>query len=308
MATINLGRVKPVFRGAYAGGTAYVVDDIVTSGNETFICIQASTGNATSNASYWTKLAAKGTDGSDGTDVGTTITTQGDILYRDGSGLQRLGAGTSGQFLKTQGTGANPVWANASSATQGQWKYLSSHYITSDTSDWYMDNVLDHTNHDHYYLKVMNLNSTSASNNDLWLGLRTGGASGSHYAYDVYQARIRAHPSGGGQSAGHQTDDYARLQHSGMAGNSNVDTAHIEIYLYNLSNKKSDGTADFHRPFWQSFTTGYSAGSPYASIHYAGGFWDNSSVDITGFHFKDSGSSLRGATRPLIYLYGQVKH
>ena len=109
MATINLGRIKPVFRGAYAGGTAYVVDDIVTSGNETFICIQASTGNATSNASYWTKLAAKGTDG---TDVGTTITTQGDILYRDGSGLQRLAAGTSGQFLKTQGTGANPVWGD----------------------------------------------------------------------------------------------------------------------------------------------------------------------------------------------------
>jgi len=109
MATVNLGRIKPVFRGAYAGGTAYVVDDIVTSGNETFICIQASTGNATSNASYWTKLAAKGTDG---TDVGTTITTQGDILYRDGSGLQRLAAGTSGQFLKTQGSGANPVWGN----------------------------------------------------------------------------------------------------------------------------------------------------------------------------------------------------
>ena len=110
MATINLGRVKPVFRGAYAGGTAYVVDDIVTSGNETFICIQASTGNATSNASYWTKLAAKGTDG---TDVGTTLTTQGDILYRDGSGLQRLAAGTSGQFLKTQGSGANVTWADA---------------------------------------------------------------------------------------------------------------------------------------------------------------------------------------------------
>ena len=98
MATVNLGRIKPIFKGAYAGGTAYVVDDIVTSGNETFICIQASTGNATSNASYWTKLAAKGTDG---TDVGATLTTQGDILYRDGSGLQRLGAGTSGYFLKS---------------------------------------------------------------------------------------------------------------------------------------------------------------------------------------------------------------
>ena len=114
MATLNLGRIKPVFRGAYAGGTAYVVDDIVTSGDETFICIQASTGNATSNASYWTKLAAKGTDG---TNVATTITTQGDILYRDGSGLARLGAGTSGQFLKTQGTGANPVWGTVSAGT-----------------------------------------------------------------------------------------------------------------------------------------------------------------------------------------------
>ena len=111
MATLNLGRIKPVFQGAYNNSTAYVVDDIVTFGNETFICILASTGNATSNATYWTKLAAKGTDG---TDVGTTITTQGDILYRDGSGLARLPAGTSGQVLKTGGSGANPSWGTDS--------------------------------------------------------------------------------------------------------------------------------------------------------------------------------------------------
>ena len=30
MATINLGRIKPVFQGAYNASTAYVVDDIVT--------------------------------------------------------------------------------------------------------------------------------------------------------------------------------------------------------------------------------------------------------------------------------------
>ena len=112
MATLNLGRIKPVFQGAYNGSTAYVVDDIVTFGDETFICIQASTGNATSNASYWTKLAAKGTDG---TDVGTTLTTQGDILYRDGSGLQRLAAGTNGQALLTGGAGANPSWGTVAS-------------------------------------------------------------------------------------------------------------------------------------------------------------------------------------------------
>ena len=110
MATINLGRVKPVFRGAYNASTAYVIDDIVTYQNETYIAITATTGNLPTVTANWTKLAAKGTDG---TDVGTTLTTQGDILYRDGSGLQRLGAGTSGYFLKTQGTGANPVWAEA---------------------------------------------------------------------------------------------------------------------------------------------------------------------------------------------------
>tara|TARA_B100000131_G_scaffold310623_1_gene342518 strand:- start:312 stop:2039 length:1728 start_codon:yes stop_codon:yes gene_type:complete len=39
---------------------------------------------------------------------------QGDILYHDGNKFVRLGAGTDGHFLKTQGTGANPTWAAAS--------------------------------------------------------------------------------------------------------------------------------------------------------------------------------------------------
>jgi hypothetical protein len=35
---------------------------------------------------------------------------QGDLLYRGASTWTRLGAGTSGQFLKTLGAGANPAW------------------------------------------------------------------------------------------------------------------------------------------------------------------------------------------------------
>ena len=38
---------------------------------------------------------------------------QGDILYFNGSYWVRLPAGTAGQVLKTQGTGANPVWGDA---------------------------------------------------------------------------------------------------------------------------------------------------------------------------------------------------
>jgi len=52
---------------------------------------------------------ALATDAVTGFQVGSDA--QGDVLYHDGTDYTRLGAGTSGHFLKTQGTSANPVWA-----------------------------------------------------------------------------------------------------------------------------------------------------------------------------------------------------
>lgn len=40
------------------------------------------------------------------------FTTHGDIPYFNGTSVVRLAPGTSGQFLRTQGSGAAPVWAN----------------------------------------------------------------------------------------------------------------------------------------------------------------------------------------------------
>ena len=137
MARLNLGRIKPIFKGAYAGGTAYVADDIVTSSDETFICILASTGNATSNATYWTKLASKGTDG---TDVGTTITTQGDVLYRDGSGLQRLAKPASNKFLQNT-SGGVLSWEDVSSGTYSVHKVDSYTYNTTITQSGALDYI-----------------------------------------------------------------------------------------------------------------------------------------------------------------------
>ena len=117
MATIDLGKIKFNWKGTYAGGTAYVVDDVVSYNGSSYICILASTGNLPTNATYWEQMSSagtNGTNGADGTDLGTTLTTQGDIVYRDGSGLARLGAGTSGQVLQTGGTGANPSWVDSS--------------------------------------------------------------------------------------------------------------------------------------------------------------------------------------------------
>jgi hypothetical protein len=97
MATVNLGRIKPVFRGAYNNSTSYVIDDIVTASNETFIAIAATQGNATSDASKWTKLAAKGADG---TDVAATLQNK-EIAFKTNAGaLDGIPIGTAGQILK----------------------------------------------------------------------------------------------------------------------------------------------------------------------------------------------------------------
>ena len=123
MATIDLGKIKLVWRGTYAGGTAYTVDDVVQhtdSGlTSSFICTTASTGNAPSTGGSvhgsWAYLAKGGTAG---TDVGTTITTQGDLLYRDGSGLQRLAKGTAGQALKMNSSANAPEWGTGGGILQ----------------------------------------------------------------------------------------------------------------------------------------------------------------------------------------------
>ena len=140
MATVNLGSIKFNWQGAYAGGTAYAVDDVVSYNGSSYICKLASTGNLPTNITYWDQMSSAGTDG---TDLTTTLTTQGYILYRDGSGLQRLGAGTSGQALITGGTGANPSWGTISSGTYSVHAIDSYNYQTAVTSPGSNQEYLD---------------------------------------------------------------------------------------------------------------------------------------------------------------------
>ena len=203
MATINLGRIKPVFRGAYAGGTAYVVDDIVTHGNESFICIQAGTGNATSNASYWTKLAAKG---SDGTDVGATLTTQGDILYRDGSGLQRLVKGTAGQVLKMNAAANAPEYGTISSdfVKLGHADNISN---GSGSATLDLDGLFTS---DYNVYKIYGTDICPVSSSDVRVRFRSGGSAHtcSHYIYASGQSYTDVTPTHLWTTAGGAYSDY----------------------------------------------------------------------------------------------------
>jgi hypothetical protein len=53
---------------------------------------------------------------SDLTAIAGLTPSQGDVIYHNGTQWTRLAAGTSGQFLKTLGAGANPAWDAVASA------------------------------------------------------------------------------------------------------------------------------------------------------------------------------------------------
>jgi hypothetical protein len=141
MATIDLGRIKQVWRGTYAGGTAYVPDDVVSyadgSVTSSYICTANTTGNAPSSGgtlhASWAYMA-KG-------QASSPTTTRGDIIYRGASADARLAKGTQGYVLKQ---GANdPEWAE--SAGGGVLQIKRYHYTGEQTvaypSAWGSTNI-----------------------------------------------------------------------------------------------------------------------------------------------------------------------
>ena len=124
MATIDLGKIKQVFRGTYNNATAYVPDDLVvftdTGITSTYICTTASTGNnpssggtAHANCAY----IAKG--------VTDPIPSQ---------------SGQSGKFLTTNGSALSFGEVSAGITEADQWRVTSNFNSNSAThlinSNW----------------------------------------------------------------------------------------------------------------------------------------------------------------------------
>ena len=170
MATIDLGKIKIVWRGTYSGGTAYTPDDAVVSSGTSYICIANTTGNAPPNGTYWNVLAQAGTNGTNGTDLTSTLTTQGDILYRDGSGLQRLPKGTAGQVLQMNSGATAPEYGTVSS----DFVRITTNTLSSATTTWTIDNVFS-TTYQNYIIKL-NLRTGDNGHNIIFRYLNNSGA------------------------------------------------------------------------------------------------------------------------------------
>ncbi|MDA9663350.1 hypothetical protein N9T65_00550 [Candidatus Pelagibacter sp.] len=136
MATINLGAIKFNWKGPYNNSTAYVVDDVVSSGGSSYVCILASQGNAVSSGTYWQIMSSAGTNGSNGTDLTSTLSTRGDLVFKGASALTRLPKGTAGYVLKQ---GANdPEWAAAASggAISTSTAQRTTYFSTTTADSW----------------------------------------------------------------------------------------------------------------------------------------------------------------------------
>lgn len=127
---------------------------------------------------------------------------QGDILYRGAASWSRLGAGTSGQFLKTQGAGANPAWDSAGgSPTIGDFGTIN---LASD-AEWT-------TVPADAKMIVLSINLTSLSSSGADLQISFGRSAGYDSTNDGYYG------TAGGASVSHAGGAYFTLPRNGTDG------------------------------------------------------------------------------------------
>ena len=120
VTTVNLGKIRINWRGPWVTSTAYTINDAVSFGGSSYICVTAHTSGtwATDLAAVYWQIMSQGSSAN---------TTSGDITYFGASSNTRLPIGTAGQVL-TVGTSGYPTWGNPNA--EG-----SVYYVSDDTGN-----------------------------------------------------------------------------------------------------------------------------------------------------------------------------
>jgi hypothetical protein len=105
MATVNLGRIKSVWRGTWATGTAYSRDDVVQEGVNSYICTQAHTAGATfaGDSANWDLMAQ-------GADIPSQTGHSGKALVTDGN---TLSWGSGGKLLQVKASSSTTKFSSS---------------------------------------------------------------------------------------------------------------------------------------------------------------------------------------------------
>mgnify|MGYP003118944390 CR=1 FL=1 len=96
MATIDIGKLTFTHKGDYAGGTAYVANDVVYYNGSAYIAKTSTTGNLPTSTAHWNTFAT----GSGGIwNAGLSIGTAGQVVkVNSGANALEFGTVTSGEY------------------------------------------------------------------------------------------------------------------------------------------------------------------------------------------------------------------
>ena len=222
MAEINLGAIRFNWKGAYAGGTAYVVDDVVSSAGSSYVCILASTGNTPPNGTYWNLMAQGGTGSA------TTLTTAGDMLYRDGSGLQRLAIGTAAQELRVNSGASAPEWYTPAAASSDFVKLYSNEITSGNPSAIDIQNCFSAT----YDIYKLYFQLSIGTENYFEVGFKNSGGSyvGGTYYSKALQVYGNETTSTAGVFAQNDTDGFSLANTWNSNSPNHADVCEMTIY------------------------------------------------------------------------------
>jgi hypothetical protein len=232
------------------------------------------------------KCLSAGTNGTNGTDLGTTLTTQGDLVYRDGSGLQRLGAGTAGQVLQTGGAGANPSWGTVSS----DFVKLAGIDLSNSTATQYdFTQFMDDSVYRSYKIQIIQKFNDSSSNVRMrFLNNTTPYSGATDYKFAGYNSYRRTDNSDNTLGTSNDGDgrDYAQLM--GWACNNSY-LQYYDVDIIGLPTGTSSQVG-YKADAWGRDSSG--AAGDYIFKDSYGGFLDNTdTVDGVRF-YSSSGSQL----------------
>ena len=105
MATIDVGKIKFTWKGAWASGTTYEADDVVSHSGTSWVYVKstAASGQTPADNTYWDIMA----DGSN------PMSAAGDVIVGGSNGAAtRLPIGAAGTVLKS--TSGSPAWGTTS--------------------------------------------------------------------------------------------------------------------------------------------------------------------------------------------------
>lgn len=195
--------------------------------------------------------------------------TQGDLLYYGANGVvSKLGAGTDGQFLKTQGAGANPVWAGG-----GTYVLLGSATLSSANATL----SLNISSSAYKFLKIICL-ATGSSTTNLNPGLRFNSDNGTNYNRIFSQDSGAAVKTAGGTTL---------TEHS-------IDNTIESMMVFDVHNEATRIKHVIGKVYW-----GVDGGVNMGDYH---SIWNNTSDNITNVSLNATASTFAAGTT--IYVWG----